>query len=57
MPSPASAAANPNANMMIKVEVIEGDKKKYVIAPGLLKRREEESAPFRVIKNTTSARN
>jgi hypothetical protein len=39
---------------MIKVSVVEKSKKKFVIAPGLIKRREEESAPFRV-KNETAA--
>jgi len=32
---------------MIKATVIEKGKKKLVIAPGLIKRRAEESAPFR----------
>jgi len=51
------AGAAANISRMIKVEVIEGGKKKYVIAPGLLKRREEESAPFLAIKKTTNASN
>lgn len=42
------AGAATNISKMIKVGVIEGGKKKYIIAPGLIKRREEESAPFRV---------
>lgn len=36
-----------NISKMIKVTVEEKGKKKLVIAPGLIKRREEESAPFR----------
>ena len=36
-----------NISKLIKVEVKEKGKKKLVIAPGLIKRREEESAPFR----------
>lgn len=36
-----------NIARMIKVEVKEKGKKKMVIAPGRIKRREEESAPFR----------
>lgn len=49
------SGAAANISRMIKVEVIEGGKKKYVIAPGLLKRRAEESAPFRVKEDTTTA--
>jgi len=37
-----------NISRMIRVTVVEKGKKKLVIAPGLIKRREEESAPFRV---------
>lgn len=37
-----------NISKMIKVTVVENGKKKWVIAPGLIKRREEESAPFRM---------
>lgn len=48
------AGAAENISRMIKVEVKEGGKKKYVIARGLIKRREEESAPFRV-KHATPA--
>jgi lysozyme len=40
-----------NISKMIKVEVKEKGKKKYVIAPGLIKRRAEESAPFQVKKD------
>jgi lysozyme len=36
-----------NISKMIKVQAKEKGKKKLVIAPGLIKRREEESAPFR----------
>ncbi|WP_441295146.1 lysozyme [Massilia cavernae] len=42
------AGAADNISRMIKVTVKEKGKKKLVIAPGLIKRREEESAPFRV---------
>ena len=41
-----------NISKMIKVAVVEKGKKKLVIAPGLIERRKEESAPFRV-KNET----
>lgn len=41
-----------NISRMIKVEVIKRGKKKYVVAPGLIKRREEESAPFRIKQET-----
>lgn len=37
-----------NILKMIRVQVKEKGKTKYVIAPGLIKRREEESAPFRM---------
>jgi GH24 family phage-related lysozyme (muramidase) len=40
------AGAAANMALMIKVEVVENGKKKYVTAPGLIKRRAEESAPF-----------
>lgn len=43
-----------NISKMIKVTVVKKGKKKLVIAPGLIKRREEESAPFRM-KNETTA--
>lgn len=49
------AGAAANISKMIKVEVVEGGKKKYVVAPGLLKRREEESAPFRVKQDKKTA--
>lgn len=39
-------AAN-NISKMIRVQVREEGKKKSIIAPGLIKRRKEESAPFR----------
>jgi lysozyme len=32
---------------MTKVGLVEGGKRKYVLAPGLVKLRAEESAPFR----------
>ena len=41
------AAAN-NIALMIKIAVVEKGKKRYVVAPGLIKRRKEEAAPFRV---------
>lgn len=40
------AGAAANMALMIKVQVVEKGKKKYVIAPGLIKRRAEEAAPF-----------
>ena len=43
-----------NISSMVKVGVTEKGKKKYVVAPGLIKRREEEAAPFRVRADTTS---
>lgn len=43
-----------NMSLMIKVAVIEKGKKKYVTAPGLIKRRAEESVPF-LTKPTTAA--
>lgn len=43
-----------NIMKMIKVEVKEKGKSKLVIAPGLIKRREEESAPFRVKKESVA---
>lgn len=48
-----SGAAD-NISTMIKVGVVENGKKKLVIAPGLIKRRAEESAPFREKKDTTT---
>lgn len=50
-----SAAAN--ISRMIKVAVIKRGKKKFVIAPGLIKRRKEESAPFRVKRESASTKN
>jgi lysozyme len=50
------AGAAANISKMIKVGVVEGGKKKYVIAPGLIKRREEESAPFRVKSGAENTR-
>lgn len=43
-----------NMALMIKVQVVEKGKKKYVIAPGLIKRRAEESEPF-LTKDAASA--
>jgi GH24 family phage-related lysozyme (muramidase) len=42
------AGAAANISMLIKVSIVENGKKKFVLAPGLIKRRAEESAPFRV---------
>ena len=36
-----------NIAKMIKVSIVENGKRKYVVARGLIKRRAEESAPFR----------
>ena len=49
------AGAAANMGLMIKVQVVEKGKKKYVIAPGLIKRRAEESAPFLVKDASTAA--
>ena len=49
------AGAAANMALMIKVEVVEKGKKKYVIAPGLIRRRAEESAPFLEKKAATAA--
>jgi len=49
------AGAAANMALMIKVQVVEKGKKKYVIAPGLIKRRAEESAPFLVKDVSTAA--
>lgn len=46
----ASAAAN--MRTMIKVTIVEKGKKKKVTAPGLVKRRAKESAPFQVLPAT-----
>lgn len=43
-----------NISSMIKVGIVEKGKKKYVVAPGLIKRREEEAAPF-LVKDVTTA--
>jgi GH24 family phage-related lysozyme (muramidase) len=43
-----------NIASMIKVSVVEKGKKKYVVAPGLIKRRNEEAAPFRVKADTAT---
>lgn len=39
-----------NINLMIRVKNVDNGKKRDVIAPGLIKRRAEESAPFRTIE-------
>jgi lysozyme len=49
------SGAAKNISTMIKVGIVEKGKKKYVVAPGLIKRREEESAPFRVKADTETA--
>ncbi|EKU82362.1 lysozyme [Massilia sp. UYP32] len=51
-----AGAAN-NMSSLINVTVVEKGRKKRVIAPGLIKRRAEESAPFRNEKATTATRN
>jgi len=38
-----------NIDTLVKVTIIVDGKKKKVTAPGLIKRRSEESAPFRVL--------
>jgi len=43
-----------NISKMIRVQVKEKGKTTYVIAPGLIKRREEKSAPFRVKKENAA---
>ncbi|CAH0306241.1 hypothetical protein SRABI118_04590 [Massilia sp. Bi118] len=43
-----------NISRMVKVEIREKGKKKYVVAPGLIKRREEESAPFRITQEAAT---
>lgn len=41
-----------NINLMIRVTITDKGKRRDVVAPGLIKRRAEESAPFRI--NATS---
>lgn len=48
------AGAAANISSLIRVGIVEGGKKKMVIAPGLIKRRAEESAPFRAERSTTN---
>lgn len=43
-----------NINLLIKVIIIDKGKRREVTAPGLIKRRAEESAPFRT-RNTSTA--
>ena len=45
-----------NISKMIKVTVVEKGKTKRVIAPGLIKRRDEESAPFRTKKRDAATK-
>jgi lysozyme len=45
-------AAAENIDTLVKVTIIVDGKKKKVTAPGLIKRRAEESAPFRVLPST-----
>jgi lysozyme len=49
-----AGAAN-NISTMIKVSITKNGKKKYVIAPGLIIRRAEESAPFRLKEKPANA--
>jgi len=49
------SGAAANMALMIKVQVIEKGKKKYVIAPGLIKRRAEEAAPFLIKDEAATA--
>lgn len=49
------SGAAANMALMIKVQVVEKGKKKYVTAPGLIKRRAEESAPFLTKDEDTAA--
>lgn len=41
-------AAAANISRMVKVTFVERGRKKEVVAPGLIRRRKEESAPFRI---------
>jgi len=49
------AGAAANMALMIKAQVVEKGKKKYVIELGLIKRRAEEGAPFLVKDASTAA--
>lgn len=51
---PGAAA---NISTMIKVTITVNGKKKKIVAPGLVKRRVEESAPFRITGAIRSATN
>jgi GH24 family phage-related lysozyme (muramidase) len=51
------AAAATVMSAAVRVSVGTGKDKKYVIAPGLIKRRAEESAPFRTAKNVNPSAN
>jgi lysozyme len=50
-----SGAAD-NISKMIKVRIVDGGKSKYVVAPGLIQRRADESAPFRIKKLPSGAK-
>lgn len=43
-----------NINLMIRVTITDRGKRREVVAPGLIKRRAQESAPFQM-KETSSA--
>jgi GH24 family phage-related lysozyme (muramidase) len=49
------AGAAANISSMIRVGITEDGRKKMVIAPGLIKRRAEESAPFRAGRSAPNA--
>jgi GH24 family phage-related lysozyme (muramidase) len=49
------AAAASAISAAVRVSIGTGKEKKYVVAPGLIKRRAEESAPFRAIRNASEA--
>ena len=49
------SGAAKNISSMVKVGIVEKGKKKYVVAPGLIKRREEEAAPFRIKQEKKNA--
>ncbi len=50
------AGAAVNISKMTQVSIIKDGKKKFILAPGLIKRRQEESEPFR-IQVATMAKN
>lgn len=51
------AGAAANISKLIKVTVVVRGKRTQIVAPGLIKRRAEESAPFRVKASKTPAGN